>query len=421
MPGGNIMSNRPKKIAFLGVFGSGNFGNDASLAAALQFVRRARPDAELACITPEPDATQAAFGLAGIPISWPGLGARWFQLLNRALLKFPSRIINFARAIRQIRRFDLMLVPGTGIFDDFGEGPWGMPFGIFRWCLAARLAGTKIALVSVGAGPIHHPISRWFMTSAMRMAAYRSYRDTYSRDYLKGIGFDSSADPVRPDLAFGLETPRPRAESIRPAIALGIMTYYGWENDPQAGAAVLDRYLAKIERFILARLAEGYDIRLLVGDVNDKTALHALMARLAAARPGIVGERVSAPPIGSLDDVMGIISRCDMVVATRFHNVVGALALGKPVISIGYAQKNDMLLQGMGLGDFCQHIERLDPDLLERQFSQLASGREDYARGVREGVALLRGELKAQEAVLTETFLADDGQASASPARPQSA
>ena len=41
-----------------------------------------------------------------------------------------------------------------------------------------------------------------------------------------------------------------------------------------------------------------------------------------------------------------------IVVATRFHNVVCALKMKKPTISIGYASKNDVLLAEMGLAEF---------------------------------------------------------------------
>jgi polysaccharide pyruvyl transferase WcaK-like protein len=401
------MSIASKNIALLGVFGSGNFGNDASLAAMVQFLHRAKPEAELTCICPDPENVAAAYGIPAVAMSWHGLSARWFQLLNRALLKVPSRLINFGRAVRHISRFHLLVVPGTGIFDDFGEGPWGVPFGVFRWCLAARLTGTRIAVASVGAGPIHHPISRWFMKAALRMAHYRSYRDSYSKDYMHSIGFDSSVDPVCPDLAFGLEPPAPQpprsGDSL--TVGVGIMTYYGWHNDPGVGAALFDGYIGKLTGFILGLLDRGHKVRLLIGDKNDKTALEALLARIEAARPGIDFDRLSAPPITSLTDVMGIIAGCDAVVATRFHNVVAALALGKPVISIGYAQKNDMLLGEMGLSEFCQHIERLNPELLEQQFARLVASEAEYSRLVREGAAHMRARLKVQEAAIAAAFL----------------
>ncbi|MBU6459245.1 MAG: hypothetical protein KGQ48_17180, partial [Bradyrhizobium sp.] len=45
---------RPKRICLFGMFGGGNFGNDASLESFLLFIREARPDAEVACVCVDP-------------------------------------------------------------------------------------------------------------------------------------------------------------------------------------------------------------------------------------------------------------------------------------------------------------------------------------------------------------------------------
>jgi polysaccharide pyruvyl transferase WcaK-like protein len=45
------------------------------------------------------------------------------------------------------------------------------------------------------------------------------------------------------------------------------------------------------------------------------------------------------------------------------------------VISIGYAQKNDMLLGEMGLSEFCQHIERLNPSCWSSNLPGLSGAR----------------------------------------------
>ena len=74
----------------------------------------------------------------------------------------------------------MIVVPGTGMLDDFGERWRDMPYHLFRWGLACRMARTPFAFVSIGAGPIHHPLSRWLMRSAAAMARYRSYRDMNS-------------------------------------------------------------------------------------------------------------------------------------------------------------------------------------------------------------------------------------------------
>ena len=45
-----------------------------------------------------------------------------------------------------------------------------------------RLFGRKVALVSVGANDIRQPLARRLVTAAARLAYYRSFRDTFSRD-----------------------------------------------------------------------------------------------------------------------------------------------------------------------------------------------------------------------------------------------
>ena len=59
----------------------------------------------------------------------------------------------------------------------------------------------------------------------------------------------------------------------------------------------------------------------------------------------------------------------------------------------------------MGLSEFCQHIERLNPELLEQQFGRLVAGDAEYSRRVREGAAQLRARLKVQETTLSAAFL----------------
>ena len=53
-------------------------------------------------------------------------------------------------------------------------------------------------------------------------------------------------------------------------------------------------------------------------------------------------------PARTLHDVMQQMADTDIVVATRYHNVVCALRMSKPTISIGYAEKNDALLRRSG-------------------------------------------------------------------------
>jgi polysaccharide pyruvyl transferase WcaK-like protein len=403
----------PKRIGLFGLFGSGNSGNDGSLEAMILFLRQIRPDADLVCfcaaVSGADQVVARTFQIPAIPFAFPRPNARLLRILDRLSLKGPRQLASFARALLHADRVDLLIVPGTGILDDFQEGPFGMPLALFGWCLAARLRGVKVAFVSIGAGPIQHPISRRLMKWAVVLAEYRSYRDVTSRRFLESIGLDTGKDAVYPDLAFSLPTPlsdNPEGTNHRSlTVGVGVMAYFGWRSCGANGAAIYEAYAEKITAFVLWLLDRGYSVRVLTGQVSDQRAVNDLFSRVMAARPALAPASLLNEPSSSLHDLMRQIAQTDVVVATRFHNVVCALKLGKPTVSIGYAEKNDVLMAEMGVGDFCQHIERLDLGLLIEQFTRLISARHLHAANIREAAAVCQERLLRQETILASELL----------------
>src|SRR5208283_1332786 len=79
----------------------------------------------------------------------------------------------------------------------------------------------------------------------------------------------------------------------------------------------------------------------------------------------------------SVEELMSQIAKVDLVVSPRFHNLILGLMLGKPGVSISYDPKNDVLLEGVGLGKYCQSITELDADKLIAQFVDLVERKEE--------------------------------------------
>ncbi len=411
---GRLRPARAIRIGLFGLFGSGNSGNDGSLEAMLLLLKRACPDAQLTCFCSHSDGAAARitrdFRLAATPFALPRPVGRLSGMVDRLLMKAPRQLASLVRAFGHARRLDVLIVPGTGILDDFQEGPLGMPLALFGWCLAARLAGARIAFVSIGAGPIVHPLSRWLMRSAVGMACYRSYRDTISKQFMESIGFDTGSDRVFPDLAFGLPAPPlvgdPAADGNGAlSVGLGVMWYRGWRGTGSSSDAILEAYVRSLTRFALWLLDRGHSVRILMGHWSDQHVADALVGAVRTARSDLQPDRLVVTPTPSLHALMAEIARTHVVVATRFHNVVCALKMGRPTISIGYADKNDALMKEMALGEFCQHVERLDVDLLIEQFLRLTRIREDYQRGPRAVTASYVRDLEDQERILINAIL----------------
>lgn len=394
-------------IALYGQFGAGNFGNDGSLEAMLLALKRLRPGAQLSCICANPEAIESQFGVTGLPLGNAHVHKARHRGFFSKLRKLGTKLTDAAFALRAVRTIDLLLFPGTGILDDFGEQPQGMPLNIFTWCLAARMMGTKIAFVSIGAGPIDNPISRWLMKSAARLAHYRSYRDVMSKDFLSGIGVDTSADKIYPDLAFGLPSP---PQEMRPAggrlvVAVGVMNYFGWYGFAKSGVAIHAQYIDKLAAFVEYLLDRGCAVRLIAGETSDAPIAENLLQRVRSSRPALPDGDLIAPPSSSLHDVMRQMVDTDVVVTTRYHNVVCALKLGKPTISLAYSKKNDALLIAAGLADYCRNVETFQVDDLIRcfdrickEFTQRQADVAGFSQTTRQGIA-------AQETIMNDKLL----------------
>lgn len=388
-----------KKIGIFGNFGGGNLGNEGSLEAMLLFLRETYPDAELRCICAEPEVIRRDFGVDTLPAYAP-------RTPNRSKWgKVRSKLADHAVVYRNVRDMDVLLIPGTGILDDFRESPTGFPYTIFLISLAATLRGIKVAFVSTGAGPIRHPMSRWLMKFAARTATYRSYRDQISKDFMESIGINTSNDPVYPDLAFRLPDPAPVAppEGGPPTVGLGVMDYVGWSAS--GSEHIYDNYIEKLTQFSVWLLNSGYRIRLLIGQSSDQRAIDDLVSAVKTRVGDLTAGDIIAETPHCLNDLMTQIASVDAVVATRFHNVLCSLKVGKPTISLGYARKNDVLMAAMGLGEFCQHVEQFDVGLLIRQFSRLMEQQAAYVDIVKKNNADLRQKLEEQERFLRDHII----------------
>jgi len=390
------------RIGLFGQFGSGNTGNDGSLEAMLQLLKRSCPGAQLICICSRPEIINEKFRIDAVPVGQPSSQNSFVRLINKVLLELPRRVTGFLGAVSLTQGVDLIIVPGTGILDDFNEDPFGWPFAVLRWSVAARLAGSRFAFISVGAGPVTHPLSRFFVRKASMMAAYRSYRDQISYDFMKSLNVDVANDIVSADIAFALPTVEDELRnSGDQRVGLGIMAYKGWKKQAADGAVIYDNYLDKMTELIEELLLDGRQVRLLTGDKGDLEAIYDLQRRISATSL----RSVIFEPVSSLNDLMQQIAKTDIVVASRYHNIVCSLSMGRPTISIGYARKNDALLNDTGLSEFCHHIESFDPKTLLAQIDNMFSRREELVKTVEDGVRMYRKRLVEQEEGLRVNLL----------------
>ncbi|MPZ79827.1 MAG: hypothetical protein GEV28_05270 [Actinophytocola sp.] len=361
-------------VGLFGLLGTGNLGNDGSLAAVLGYLRAEHPSATLHAFCGGPEEVTERYDVPATRLNWNRAEYRTASGPRLVAGKAFGKLVDAFRTAAWVRRQDVVIVPGMGVLETtLPTRPWGWPYSLLLMCLSGKLFRTKVVLLSVGAERIESRAIRTMILRAARLATYRSYRDELSRDAMRAMGLDTARDKVYPDLVFGVPAPEPVAGTG--IVGVGVMAYRGNNSDRERGEEIYRAYVTAMTRFVRRLVDGGRTVRLFTGDQVDES----VAAEIIAA----VGPSVSMVEVSTLDELMAEMAAVDTVVATRYHNVLCALKLSKPTISIGYAAKNDVMMADFGLGEFCQSARAVDVEALVERFTAL----EDRAAELRATLA----------------------------------
>lgn len=408
------MTERPTRdaVAVLGHYAQLNLGDESITAATVSAVRRWRPTARIIGISLDPADTRARHGIdsyplrrhvsvtptepppvataADAPTARSGLGAVVRRLpLLVAAVRGSRRIGNAARELlselgslkaswRALDGVDLVIVAGSNqLLDQFG-GAMGFPYTLLRWSVMARLRGIRVVLLSVGAGPLSGGLATRFVRWTLALADYSSVRDAGSARLVQQIGW-SRPVPVLPDLAFSFApgaTPgnHARADDGSLGIAVNLMPVHDPRWWPDARPEIHARYRAAMTDFVAAALKRGHRVTLFGTQPADEWVAHDLLRDLGteAAHP-----RLSVTTTRSLDQLVDLYSRCDMVAATRFHGIILALRLARPVLAICYYRKSREVMREFDLERYAFDLEQLRSEQLIDGFAALAGQLDD--------------------------------------------
>lgn len=358
------------KVGLFGILGAGNSGNDASMETVLSYLRSAHPGIVVDALTGgPPERLRASYGIDATQLSryskTEGPTSGPSAILGKAL----GKGLDILRTMAWVRRHDVVIVPGAGPLEiTLPVGTWGFPFTLFVVALSGRLFGTKVALVSVGADNIKKPTVRWLSNATARLAYYRSYRDEYSLAAMKQRGIDTTKDRVYPDLVFGVPTPPYEPGDIN-VVGVGVMAYYGSNDDKEHAAEIHAAYIEKMTAFVGWLVSSGHKVRIFGGDSKfDWDVADQVMADVHRAQPDLDASAITAERVNSYAELIKLITPVGTVVATRYHNVMCALKLCKPTISLGYSRKFVALMTGMGVAEFNQFADSFDVAYLIEQF-----------------------------------------------------
>lgn len=434
-----MASESKKKIGVFSHGGTKNLGDEALLAAVIQNVRLRVPDALIVGFTINPDDTQSRHGIPAYPIRQfspptpgehsaadesatvaasttnpqvparaglksklklvPGVSAviralRRFVELVPAVLAEPKFLID---SYRRLKGVDLLLVAGSQQLNDGYGGAWGFPYTLYKWTLLAKLTGTKVAILSVGAGPINSSLSKWFFKRVLGRVNYRSYRDAISSRLMESLRIKGS-HPVLPDLVYSLRLPTPRpapSGAARLVVGTNPVPFFDGRYWPTPDPPRYDDYVHKFAKFAEWLDKSGHSVLFFPTQVRaDSLTINDI--RKAMNGSGNSPNLLAGQNIQGLEDLVSEIERTDLVVANRYHGILISLMMNKPVLGVAYHEKSRALLAQAGQGEFVLNIADFKTEDLIERLRALEANAPAIKKQIAERMAPLRKALDEQ-------------------------
>ena len=379
------MSRPVRRVALFGYLGSGNIGNDATFETVLGWLRSTQPDVEVRCITIAPEAITARYGVPSIPLAWRS-SAEGSNRVTKTFRKVFGRLLDVPRSYTLAGTADAIIVPGMGVLEaTLGVHPWGMPLWLFLVAAACRLRGRRFLLLDVGAEYAANPVTRWLNVWTVDLATHVSYRDRASADAMDRAG-GREPEAVAPDLVFAHPAPT-QAKPKRGRFVVGVMAFYGEGDDPVRGAEVRRTYVETMAN-ALAQVVDADDHVVFVsGDRVDVDVAHELRAAVLNVRPDLPQDALLVREFTTFTELTEEMMHAELVIPSRFHNLVCALRLARPTVSAGYAEKNHHLMEALGLEAYSQSMEQLDANWLVTQVRAARADSDALSAQIRRGTS----------------------------------
>ncbi|GAA4191506.1 polysaccharide pyruvyl transferase family protein [Gryllotalpicola kribbensis] len=348
---------REIRVSLLGEYGVRNYGNEASLAHTLrivQSVEHARPTV----ICHEPAVVTA---MHGVP-AWPFVARHPHSWGTRLIYKFQD----FLRAGAQVARSDVIIVPGSGVFDLEWAGPGEVPLIMFTYSFWAAVLRRPFLVLSVGADGRGAGIGAALARFAVRRASVLTARDDASAAVLSG----QRSSPVQSiaDGVFGDEFPgasEPSADRDALVVGLGLFDYYGVNGRRSPDRAQRERFISRLAEIARGLTERSAEVVLLRGEDSDQSVIDELLESLGAdVTVRVADARTEA-------ELVREIQRMDVLAACRYHNLIAGALQRTPMIGIGWLKHKSLVAQlgrpdcYFDIGDFepADVLARIDRDL----------------------------------------------------------
>lgn len=434
------MDLKSTRIGIFNPCGTGNLGDEATVAALIQNLKKLLPRLDICCFSTNPADTRERHGVNAFPVRLilksslanelrnasgpapnsgrpPGLLDRIKALLKSMPLLFtaakllwkswrtlvrPFLELSFwIYCFKRLKNLDYFIIAGSGQLSDHFGGVMGYPYMIFTWSLIAKANYARLVFLSVGAGPLSSPLSRFLIKTCLHWSDFRSFRDGASKKLVERLGVNGN-NLVFPDLAHSLQIELPAGVSSqlclgRPRVGINPFPHYDPRYWPIGDRSKYQDYILRLSSFVRWLLDNDYPIILFPTQLRaDPRVIQDLKKSLKDNGAADVIDKIAEPNIHTLEDLFVQLSKMDIVVATRFHGILFSFLMNKPVLGISNHHKMAEIMIAMGQQEYLLDINSFDLGAITQRFLAIEANREAIQSQIEEKIEVFRNSLKEQ-------------------------
>lgn len=402
----------------------GNRGAEAMLETTIGRLRDRDPEAEFVVYSYYPEKDRAL-------ISDPAVTVRSSTPAHLVLVLFPFSLLlapfkamglgGISRvlpgSVRDLARCDALVdLAGVSFID--GREKF-LPFNVLT-ILPAILLGVPVYKLAQAMGPFRSPVNR-LAARILRRCALVVPRGDVTIENLRSVGFPEQRMLPGPDVAFVFEErdalsaegddevrmlinrieANPGSDG-RAASVVGLCPSSviaskalreGWDY-PGFLAHVAGGLLADGHQVLLfpnATKAERPD----TGRNNDLPVIAEVASRLEGVK-GASGDLHVVRGDVNAAGLRRLVSRCECVAVSRFHAMVAALALGVPVLVLGWSHKYAEVMAQFGVEEWAFDYSEHDGEAFLMRVRDLIAARNDLTSLIEERMPAVRAAALAQ-------------------------
>lgn len=302
----------------------------------------------------------------------------WFALGN--ILHLPEWLFNLNTTLKKIAECDYWLdASGISFVDGREKFLVFNALSIFPGLVLQK----KICKVSQALGPFGSPVNRFLAKRILPRLFLICARGQETYAHLQQIGLSHNIKAY-PDITFSLQVTEKNYERIEKYLPetpgkkiVGIspsQVMYGLCREKDIDyLSILTDHIEMLHEQSNHIIVFPHSIRLNTQAThnNDLPVLNKLMQSLPKQiSTTLVSDDLSAA------DLRALIGRCDILVASRFHALISALAVNTPVLVLGWSHKYREVLQQFDLEKYSLAFENLHISSLNELYNTVVENSE---------------------------------------------